>query len=256
MLGGFGYGTTEQKRPSQATFKAQLKQTNIQKPTKQTSLLINPTVLTKENEKAGFPPYYVGCVAEPPLWIRSCQNTPVIEDFSGVRVKQPDMVMPSSHKNTLDCGIRNVLQELTSKQIIERLLLWQLLGSLAVAHCVRAGNSRYGGTGKQLPQRANADSKWKCWLHLPSAWGWWMGSLTWMARVKREPTAPRGVELEGPCQETHEGCNIKLAVLHLPKGALLTTILGKLQISFGNIFPAIITCSCVFSPSVKYILPP
>lgn len=67
MLGGFGYGTTEQKRPSQATFKAQLKQTNIQKFTKQASPLTNPTVLTKENEKTGFPPYYVGCVAEPPL---------------------------------------------------------------------------------------------------------------------------------------------------------------------------------------------
>lgn len=89
MLGDFGYSNTEQKYPSQATFKAQLNKHSETRKTKQCFNKPHSFDYRKwENGISSIPRWLV---PEPPLLIRSCQSTPVTKDFSGAWVKQPDM---------------------------------------------------------------------------------------------------------------------------------------------------------------------
>lgn len=102
----------EQKCPSQATFKTQI---NTQKPAKQSSLLINPTVLITENEKIGFPPYHVGWCLNLPSESGAARVHLSPRTFLGLESNNQTWVMPSNYKSVLDWGKINVLQETASQ---------------------------------------------------------------------------------------------------------------------------------------------
>lgn len=203
MLGGFGYSNAEQKHPSQATFKAQLnKQTNKHSETRKTNQSFNkPHSFDHRGWENGISSILPWLNLPSELGVARMHLSS--RTFLVFESNNQTWVMPSRHKSILNWGM--YFRKQLSKQLIERVLLWQLLDSLAVAPCIRAGKrEKKAGSPGMVGLGSSCHRKpMLMWLHSPSAQGWWMGSLTWMARVKREPTAPWGVGLEGPCQEIH-----------------------------------------------------
>lgn len=162
MLGGFGYSNTEQKHPSQATFKARSKkQINKHLETHKTKSFNKPHSSDHIKWENGI--FSILQWLNLPSESGDARIHLSSRTFLVLESNNLTWVMPSSHNSILNWGTRNVLQEITPKQIIERLLLWQLLSSLSMAPCIRAGKrekgwkSWYSGTGKQLPQKAIAD---------------------------------------------------------------------------------------------------